>query len=81
MTGFYRDYNDASGVYATSAKEQAEAAAASAAEAAASAESIGSLVGGEGINVDEQTISIDATVVTLEKQQTLENKHIDAGNF
>tara|TARA_B110000503_G_C7169097_1_gene423403 strand:+ start:6351 stop:6662 length:312 start_codon:yes stop_codon:yes gene_type:complete len=37
MTGFYRDYNDVSGVYTTTAKAEAEAAAASAAAAAAAA--------------------------------------------
>lgn len=40
MTGFYRDYDDVSGVYTTTAKASAEAAAASAAQAAASAASI-----------------------------------------
>ena len=66
---------------ASEAEASAESSALSAAAAEASAQSITGLVGGEGINVDEQTISIDATVVTLDKQQTLENKHIDAGNF
>lgn len=38
-------------------------------------------VGGEGIDITGDVISIDSTVVTLTKEQTLENKHIDAGNF
>lgn len=38
-------------------------------------------VGGEGITITGDVISIDSTVVTLTKEQTLENKHIDAGNF
>lgn len=81
MTGFYKDYDDVSGVYVTSAKAEAEAAAASAAEAAAAAASTRALTDGEGIDIIGNVISIDSTVVTLEKEQTLENKHIDAGNF
>ena len=38
-------------------------------------------IGGEGIEIVGNTISIDSTVVTLTKEQILENKHIDAGNF
>ena len=38
-------------------------------------------IGGEGIDISGNIISIDSTVVTLNKEQILENKHIDAGNF
>lgn len=39
------------------------------------------LFGGEGIDIIDNVISIDSTVVTLNKDQILTNKHIDAGNF
>ena len=39
------------------------------------------LIGGEGIDITGNIISIDSTVVTLNKEQILTNKHIDAGNF
>jgi len=66
---------------ASEAEASAESSALSAAAAEASAQSITGLVGGEGIDINEQIISIDSTVVTLNKEQILENKHIDAGNF
>jgi len=66
---------------ASEAEASAESSALSAAAAEASAQSITGLVGGEGIDINEQIISIDSTVVTLDKEQILENKHIDAGNF
>lgn len=36
---------------------------------------------GTGLELNGTTFSIDSTVVTLDGEQTLTNKHIDAGNF
>ena len=66
---------------ASEAAASAESSASSAAAAEAAAQSINTLTDGEGIDIIGNVISIDSTVVTLEKEQTLENKHIDAGNF
>ena len=72
---------ESSALSAAAAEASEESSALSAAAAEASAQSITGLVGGEGIDINEQIISIDSTVVTLDKEQILENKHIDAGNF